>query len=396
MPPLSDLQIKRSKPEAKPYSVTDGFGLSLIVEPNGSKAWRFRYRFAGKPKMISLGTYPLVTLAEAREKRDEMRKLVAAGKNPSEVRKDNKRSLLLEQANTFEAIAREWYGRNVERWSDGYSKDMMSAFEKDIFPYIGHRPIRDIKPLELLEALSKMERRGATEKVRKVRQRCAEVWKYAIVTGRAEYNPAPDLSSALRPHKRDNYAHLSAEELPAFLHGVNGYRGSEVVKNALRLLIITGLRPGELRGAVWREIDMDKALWEIPPERMKMRRNHAVPLSKQALELLRRVQLISGGYEFVFPGRGVGDKPISEMTMNLLIRRIGYSGRATGHGFRHTMSTILHEQGFNTAWIETQLAHVDKNSIRGTYNHAQYLDGRRDMLQWYADYMDSLEHQSKD
>lgn len=391
MPPLSDLQIRRAKPDTKQYSITDGFGLSLIVEPNGSKAWRFRYRFAGKAKMLSLGTYPLVTLAEARERRDEMRKLVANGQNPSEVRKDSKRSLLLEQANTFEAIAREWYGRNVERWSEGYSKDMMSAFEKDVFPYIGHRPIKDIKPLKLLEVLSKMERRGATEKVRKVRQRCAEVWKYAIVTGRAEYNPAPDLSSALQPHKRDNYAHLKSDELPAFLYGVNGYRGSEVVKLALRLLIITGLRPGELRGGLWSEIDMDNAIWEIPPERMKMRRGHMVPLSRQALEILHRVHPISGRGELVFPGRGRGDKPISEMTMNLLIRRIGYSGRATGHGFRHTMSTILHEQGFNSSWIELQLAHVDKNSIRGTYNHAQYLEGRREMLQWYADYIDSQE-----
>lgn len=391
MPPLSDLQIRRAKPSDKTYSMADGFGLSLIIEPTGSKAWRFRYRFAGKAKMISLGTYPLISLAEAREKRDEMRKFVAAGQNPSDVRKESKRALLMEQANTFEAIAREWHGRNTERWSESYSKDMMNSFEKDIFPYLGHRPIKDIKPLELLDALSRIERRGATEKVRKVRQRCAEVWKYAIVTGRAEYNPAPDLSSALQPHKRTNYAHLKASELPEFLHGVDGYRGSEIAKFALRLLIITGLRPGELRGGLWSEIDMDNAVWEIPPERMKMRRGHIVPLPKQALELLRRIHPISGRGKLIFPGRGKGDKSISEMTMNLLIYRIGYRGRATGHGFRHTMSTILHEQGFSSAWIELQLAHADKNSIRGTYNHAQYLDGRREMMQWYADYMDSLE-----
>lgn len=391
MPPLSDLQIRRAKPEAKTYSITDGFGLSLIVEPSGSKAWRFRYRFAGKAKMISLGTYPLTSLAEAREKRDEMRKLVMAGQNPSDVRKENKRALLLEQSNTFEAIAREWHARNAERWSAGYSKDMMNSFEKDIFPYIGHRPIKDIKPLELLDALSRIERRGATEKVRKVRQRCAEVWKYAIITGRAEYNPAPDLSSALQPHKSSNYAHLKASELPEFLHCVDGYRGSEIAKFALRLLVMTGLRPGELRGGLWSEIDMDNALWEIPPERMKMRRGHIVPLPKQALEILHRVHPISGKGKLIFPGRVGSDKSISEMTMNLLIYRIGYRGRATGHGFRHTMSTILHEQGFNTAWIELQLAHIDKNRIRGTYNHAQYLDGRREMLQWYADYMDTME-----
>ncbi|EMF5938456.1 TPA: tyrosine-type recombinase/integrase [Enterobacter hormaechei] len=390
--PLTDLEIRRSKPREKPYTLNDGSGLSLLIEPNGSKGWRFRYRFDGKPKMLSLGTYPLVSLTDARQKRDEAKKLVVSGINPSDVRKRDKQERQNEIGNTFEAIAREWYEKRTDRWSAGYAEEMMKTFETDVFPFIGGRPIAEIKPMELMGVLSRLDERGATEKLRKVRQRCGEVWRYAIVTGRAEYNPAPDLVSAFVPHKKEHYAFLKHEELPEFFRTLNTYSGSIVVKLAMRLQVLTGLRPGELRQGEWAEIDFEKRLWEVPPSRMKKRRPHCVPLSAQAIAILEQLKPITGHYQFIFPGRIHHSKPMSEMAMNVLIRRIGYAGRVTGHGFRHTMSTILHEQGYNTAWIETQLAHVDKNSIRGTYNHAQYLDGRREMLQWYADYMDVLEH----
>ncbi|EAQ2807260.1 DUF4102 domain-containing protein [Salmonella enterica] len=390
--PLTDLEIRRSKPREKPYTLNDGSGLSLLIEPNGSKGWRFRYRFDGKPKMLSLGTYPLVSLTDARQKRDEAKKLVASGINPSDVRKRDKQERQNEIGNTFEAIAREWYEKRTDRWSAGYAEEMMKTFETDVFPFIGGRPIAEIKPMELMGVLSRLDERGATEKLRKVRQLCGEVWRYAIVTGRAEYNPAPDLVSAFVPHKKEHYAFLKHEELPEFFRTLNTYSGSIVVKLAMRLQVLTGLRPGELRQGEWAEIDFEKRLWEVPPSRMKKRRPHCVPLSAQAIAILEQLKPITGHYQFIFPGRIHHSKPMSEMAMNVLIRRIGYAGRVTGHGFRHTMSTILHEQGYNTAWIETQLAHVDKNSIRGTYNHAQYLDGRREMLQWYADYMDVLEH----
>lgn len=390
--PLTDLEIRRSKPREKPYTLNDGSGLSLLIEPNGSKGWRFRYRFDGKPKMLSLGTYPLVSLTDARQKRDEAKKLVASGINPSDVRKRDKQERQNEIGNTFEAIAREWYEKRTDRWSAGYAEEMMKTFETDVFPFIGGRPIAEIKPMELMGVLSRLDERGATEKLRKVRQRCGEVWRYAIVTGRAEYNPAPDLVSAFVPHKKEHYAFLKHEELPEFFRTLNTYSGSIVVKLAMRLQVLTGLRPGELRQGEWAEIDFEKRLWEVPPSRMKKRRPHCVPLSAQAIAILEQLKPITGHYQFIFPGRIHHSKPMSEMAMNVLIRRIGYAGRVTGHGFRDTMSTILHEQGYNTAWIETQLAHVDKNSIRGTYNHAQYLDGRREMLQWYADYMDVLEH----
>lgn len=388
--PLTDVEIRRSKPKEKSYTLNDGNGLS--IEQNGAKGWRLRYRFAGKAKMLSLGTYPSVSLADARAKRDEAKKLIAGGINPSDVRKAQKQELANRHENTFEGIAREWYEKRFDRWSASYAEEMIETFEKDVFPLIGSRPIAEIKPMELMAVLSRLNDRGATEKLRKVRQRCGEVWRYAIVTGRAEYNPAPDLVSAFAPHKKTHYAFLKVDEIPAFCKALNTYTGSFLVKMAMRLQMITGVRPGELRKAEWSEINFDNRTWEIPAEKMKMRRPHIVPLSQQVMNILEQLQPISGQGQFVFPGRIKSSQPMSEMALNVLIRRVGYAGRVTGHGFRHTMSTILHEQGYNTAWIETQLAHVDKNSIRGTYNHAQYIDGRREMLQWYADYMDALEN----
>ncbi|PHM61157.1 tyrosine-type recombinase/integrase [Xenorhabdus ishibashii] len=388
---LTARQVETVKPQDKDFKLSDGGGLYLLVKITGSKYWRLKYRIAGKEKLLAIGTFPLITLAEARRKRDEAKKLIAEGIDPNQDKKQKKLAAQGEISNTFESIAREWYEGRKDRWSVGYREDMMDAFEKDVFPYIGHRPIAEIKPLELLDLLSIMEKRGVTDKLKKVRQRCGEVWTYAIITGRAEYNPAPDLASAFIPHQREHYAHLSVDELPEFLRSIDKYMGSQIVRTALRMLILTGVRPGELRKAEWSEINLDKAVWTIPAEKMKMRRTHVVPLSEQVIDLLKQIQPISGSYQYVFPSRTDYRKHISDMAINTMIRRMGYSGRATGHGFRHTMSTILHDQDFNTAWVEKQLAHVDKNSIRGTYNHAQYLDGRREMLQWYADYMEMLE-----
>ncbi|MER2474247.1 tyrosine-type recombinase/integrase [Photorhabdus laumondii] len=388
---LTARQVETVKPQDKDFKLSDGGGLYLLVKTTGSKYWRLKYRIAGKEKLLAIGTFPLITLAEARRKRDEAKKLIADGIDPNQDKKQKKLAAQGEISNTFESIAREWYEGRKDRWSVGYREDMMDAFEKDVFPYIGHRPIAEIKPLELLDLLSIMEKRGVTDKLKKVRQRCGEVWTYAIITGRAEYNPAPDLASAFIPHQREHYAHLSVDELPEFLRSIDKYMGSQIVRTALRMLILTGVRPGELRKAEWSEIDLDKAVWTIPAEKMKMRRTHVVPLSEQVIDLLKQIQSISGSYQYVFPSRTDYRKHLSDMAINTMIRRMGYSGRATGHGFRHTMSTILHDQDFNTAWVEKQLAHVDKNSIRATYNHAQYLDGRREMLQWYADYMEMLE-----
>ncbi|MEI7154852.1 integrase arm-type DNA-binding domain-containing protein [Pectobacterium carotovorum] len=389
---LNARQVETAKPKDKPYKMADGGGLYLLVKTNGSRYWRLKYRIDGKEKLLALGVYPDVSLADARAKRDEARKGIAGGIDPLEVKKEQKIEREAQVKNTFQEIALEWHSMKVKKWSAGYASDILEAFNKDVFPFIGQRPIADIKPLELLNVLKKMEDRGATEKAKKVRQRCGEVFRYAIVTGRAEYNPAPDLTSAMQGHESTHYPFLTIEELPAFFKALAGYSGSELVVLAARLMIITGVRTGELRGALWSEIDTDKALWEISAERMKMRRPHIIPLSTQALAIIEQIRAMTGNFLLLFPGRNDPGKTMSEASINQVFKRIGYTGRVTGHGFRHTMSTVLHEQGYNTAWIETQLAHVDKNAIRGTYNHAQYLDGRREMLQWYADYMDSLEN----
>ncbi|EMH1504900.1 integrase [Proteus mirabilis] len=387
---LTARQVETAKPKEKSYKLFDGGGLYLEVTAKGSRYWRMKYRFGGKEKRLAFGVFPTVTLAEAREMRNQTKKVLAAGGDPGEVKKEEKAIQKLSTGNTFEAIAREWHTSKADRWSLRYRDEIIDTFEKDIFPYIGKRPIAEIKPLELLETLRKMEKRGALEKMRKVRQRCGEVYRYAIITGRAEYNPAPDLATALTPPKKQHFPFLTAEELPYFLKDLAGYTGSVITKTATKIILLTAVRTQELRFARWQDIDLEKGIWEIPAEVMKMKRPHVVPLSKQVIELFNSLKPLSGHYELVFIGRNDHRKPISKESVNQVIELLGYKGRLTGHGFRHTMSTILHEKGYNSAWIETQLAHIDKNAIRGTYNHAQYMDGRREMMQWYADYMDEL------
>ena len=387
---LNARQVDAAKPREKAYKLADGAGLYLEVVPSGSRYWRMKYRFNGKEKRMAFGVYPTVSLAQARALRDEAKKKLAEGIDPSFAKKEEKLVRDVQLNNTFQAVALEWHGTKVSRWSEGYASDIMEAFNKDIFPYIGQQPVNEIKPLVLLNVLRRMESRGATEKAKKVRQRCSEVFRYAIVTGRAEYNPAADLTSAMSGHESKHYPFLTVEELPDFFKALSGYTGSPLVVLAARLLILTGVRTGELRGALWSEFDLEKAVWEIPAARMKMKRPHLVPLSTQALEILQQLKVMSGQYPLVFPGRNDPRKTMSEARINQVFKRIGYTGKVTGHGFRHTMSTILHEEGFNTAWIETQLAHVDKNAIRGTYNHALYLEGRKEMMQWYADYIKCL------
>lgn len=388
---LNARQVDAAKPKEKAYKLADGAGLYLEVVPSGSRYWRMKYRFNGKEKRMAFGVYPAVSLAQARALRDEAKKKLAEGIDPSFAKKEEKLVRDVRLHNTFQAVALEWHGTKVSRWSEGYASDIIEAFNKDIFPYIGQQPVNEIKPLVLLNVLRRMESRGATEKAKKVRQRCSEVFRYDIVTGRAEYNPAADLTSAMSGHESKHYPFLTVEELPDFFKALSGYTGSPLIVLAARLLILTGVRTGELRGAFWSEFDLEKAVWEIPAERMKMKRPHLVLLSTQALEIVQQLKVMSGQYPLVFPGRNDPRKTMSEASINQVFKRIGYTGKVTGHGFRHTMSTILHEEGFNTAWIETQLAHVDKNAIRGTYNHALYLEGRKEMMQWYGDYVDSCE-----
>lgn len=389
---LTARQVDTSKAKDKPYKLSDGGGLYLLVNPNGARYWRLKYRVAGKEKSLALGVYPEVSLADARQKRAEAKKVLAAGGDPGQEKQEKKHARAMAVSNSFERLALEWHEHKSMNWSAGYASDILEYLRKDIFPYIGSRSITDIKPVDMLAVLRKMEQRGILDKLKKTRQACRQIFTYAVITGRAEHNPVVDLASTLKAPKQKHFPHLSVEQIPDFLRALNDYSGSVVTRNATRLLMLTGLRTIELRASEWVDIDFDKGIWNIPAERMKMRRPHLVPISTQVRELLEEIHQLTWRGKYIFPGRNDAGKPMSEASINQVIKRIGYDGKATGHGFRHTMSTILHEQGYNTAWIETQLAHVDKNSIRGTYNHAQYLDGRREMLQWYADYMQALEN----
>ena len=389
---LTARQVDTSRPKDKPYKLSDGGGLYLLGNPNGSRYWRLKYRIAGKEKLLALGVYPDITLAEARQKRADAKKVLAAGGDPGQEKQEEKQAKEQAVANSFERLAMEWHAHKSTSWSEGYAEHLLMYLKKDIFPFIGQKAITDIGQVEMLNVLRKMEQRGVLDKLKKTRQACRQIFTYAIITGRAEHNPVSDLAGALKSPKQQHYPHLLVDQIPDFLRALSEYSGSTITRNATQLLMLTGLRTIELRASEWVDIDFDKGVWNIPAERMKMRRPHLVPLSSQVRELLEEIHQLTGRGKYVFPGRNDAGKPMSEASINQVIKRIGYDGKATGHGFRHTMSTILHEQGYNTAWIETQLAHVDKNSIRGTYNHAQYLDGRREMLQWYADYMAALEN----
>ncbi|EHE9159625.1 TPA: tyrosine-type recombinase/integrase [Salmonella enterica] len=387
---LTARQISTAKPTEKPYKLSDGGGLYLLVNPNGSRYWRMKYRYAGKEKLLSIGVYPDVTLAEARDKRTQAKRILAAGDDPSEVKQAEREAKNLAVNNSFELLALEWHEHKKPNWSSGYADDILEYLRKDIFPYIGKKAITDIKPMTMLSVLKKMEDRGVLDKLKKTRQACRQIFTYAIITGRAEFNPVTDLAGALKTPKQQHFPHLMPTQIGPFIHAVNTYSGSKVTRIATLLLMYTSVRTIELRASEWTEFDLDNDLWQIPKERMKMRRPHLVPLSRQVKSHLLELKKITGWGKYVFPGRNDAHKPMSEASINQVIKRIGFAGKVTGHGFRHTMSTILHEKGFNSAWIEAQLAHADRNTIRGTYNHAQYLDGRRDMLQWYADYLDEL------
>ncbi len=387
---LKDIALRNAKRAEKPYRLFDGDGLYLEVMPNGGKYWRLKYRYAGKEKRLSFGVYPEISLADARERRMEARKVLAAGSDPGEVKKEAKRTLLLNAENNFEAVAREWIENQRHKWTPRYADFMVRRLEKDIFPKLGTRPVKDITAPELLTVLRIIEKRGALEIAHRAMKACGQIFMYAIATCRAERNPAADLQGALKTSIKKNFAHLKEIDLPEFLQKLEGYDGTFQTKLAVKLLLLTFVRTTELRAAEWTEIDLERAEWRIPAARMKMRRAHTVPLPTQAVEILAELKRLNGQWKYVFPNP---NKPIQHMSENAVlyaIYRMGYHSRATGHGFRHTASTILNERGFNYDHIERQLAHVEGNKVRGAYNHAEYLPQRREMMQWWADYLDAV------
>jgi integrase len=389
---LSTAKIQNATAQKKTVRLFDGRGLYLEIAPTGSRWWRFKYRFAGMEKRISLGVYPDVGLKKARNRRDEMRKLVADGIDPSAARKQQKLMALDATANTFEAVAREWFEKHSANWEASYSVKLLARLEANVFPWLGDRPIRDIKPPELLSVLRRVESRGVLETAHRLMNYCGNIYRYAVATGRAERDISSDLRGALPPSTPQHHASVTDPEgVAALLRAIDGYRGSNVTRYALQLAPLVFVRPGELRKAEWNEVDFEAGEWRIPAERMKMKTKHIVPLSSQAVAILRTLQPLTGKGHYVFPGARSRERCMSENTVNGALRRLGWSGsEMTGHGFRSMASTLLNEQGWNRDAIERQLAHTERNSIRAAYNYAEHLPERRRMMQAWSDYLDGL------
>ena len=388
--PLTVRQIESAKPADRDYKLSDGQGLYLLVKKSGARYWNLKYRFASKEKKLVIGVYPDISLAQARQKRDEARKLLTEGKDPSYEKQARKHELRERIACTFCTLAEELFTHMARRWTVGYLADQRARFENHINPSLGNRPVADIRPLEILNALRVIERNGKLEALRKTRQLCSQIFDYAIATGRATINPASTLNSVVLHPEQQQRRMLSEEQLGAFMYQMKV--SGNFMSLVTQILVLTAVRTGELRLATWDEIDFTNALWVIPKERMKMRRPHVVPLSHQVQMLLKDIKTITAprNSDLVVPGVYRNNQPRSRGCINEFLQQVGWHALTTAHGFRHTFSTILHDHDFSSAWIELQLAHVDKNVMRGTYNHAQYLDGRREMMQWYADYIDSL------
>lgn len=383
---LAAISVKQAKPKEKPYKLSDGGGMFLLVNPNGSRYWRLKYRINGKEKSLSLGVYPNVSIAEAREKVLKAKKTLEQGIDPGIEKKQKKAAKL---NNTFTPIAKEWFKKESGRWSTNHAERVWWTIEADALPYLGDMLINDIKTRDVLHVVKMIEDRGALDVASRVKQRISSVFRYAIQTGYIEFNPVDALKDVIRTRKVQHRKSLKLEQLPVFLNALDDYPGYVLTRYALQMIAYTFVRPGELRHAEWKDIDLDKAIWRIPAEKMKMNEEHIAPLSKQVIELLTNIQVLSGSYDLVFPGSHNYRKPMSENTLTYAIRkRLGFD--ATAHGFRTTASTILNESGFRVDVIERQLAHGERNKVRAAYNRSQYLAERTDMMQWYSDYLDGL------
>lgn len=390
--PLTDAKIKGAKPKEKTYTLIDGDGLYLEINPQGRKWWRFRYQKDGRRNRLSLGVYPHISLKDARLERDRLKRLVAKGVDPSLQRKEDKRKAGASEA--YEAIAREWFGKQVESgWSERHAKTTLERMEKNIFPFIGKRPISDLGVEDMLGVAQRCERRGAVETARRIRQIMSQVFRYAIAAGRAERDPAADIKGAIPPARKVKH-HASITDpnkIKSLLQAMDAFDGTFVVHCALRLAPLLFVRPGELRQAEWDEIDLEQGEWRIPAEKMKGGSVHIVPLSEQAAGILRELFQVTGPVGYLFPSIRTPARPMSENTINVALRRLGYDKtEMTGHGFRSMASTLLNEHGWNKDAIERQLAHTPKDKVRASYNYAEHLPERKQMMQQWADYLDSL------
>ena len=388
---LTDTAIRTAKPKPKPYKLADGHGLYLEVAPSGGKWWRLKYRLAGKEKRLSLGVYPAVGLKEARARAAAAKEQLARGLDPSAERKAE-RAEVEATLNTFERVARDWFARQREGWTPRHAVTVLRRLEVHAFPELGQRPIAELGAPDFLAVLRQVEARGHIETARRVAQICGQVTRYARLSGIVQADAASGLSEALTTRQVRHFATITEPgEVGTLLRAIDDYQGEPSTCHALRILPYVFVRSSELRCAAWDELDLDACLWVIPAERMKMRRQHVVPLARQVVELFQSMRQFSGGGRLVFPGLASRTRPLSDVGLLNALRRMGYArGEMTVHGFRSLASTLLNERGYPPDWIEAQLAHAERNSVRNAYNRAQYLPERRRMMQEWADYLDSL------
>jgi integrase len=393
---LTDPKVRQAKPAEKPYKLFDGGGLFLLVQPGGSKLWRLKYRFGGKEKLLAIGSYDKgVSLKKAREARDRARDQLIEGIDPGASKKKEKHAEREQAENTFRAIALNWAETYGARWTESHRNRVVASLEKDAFSALGDLPIKGITPPMVLSVIRAVESRGALDVASRILQRTSAIFRYAIQTGRAIYNPAADMKGVLKTRKVEHRSTISRDELPDFLKKLDAYSGDLITKLALRLIILTFVRTGELRGARWEEFDVDQREWRIPPERMKMRSAHIVPLSPQALAVVEELRPLTGQFDLLFPSQRDPQRPISENTLLYALYRLGYHKLATVHGFRALASTILNETGFRPDVIERQLAHVERNKVRAAYHRSEYLEERRKMMDWWGTCIELMANEQK-
>ena len=401
----SNATIKSIKAGDPRQRVSDGEGLYLKLFVNGgSHGWRFDYSLDGRRNTLSLGTYPATTLSDARRQAEEARRLIRSGRDPSDLRKAAREKVVarreaasraaagLPPLDSFEAIAREWYAKHAPSWADTHAEKILRRLERDVFPWIGSKPIGSIRPADLLSLFKRVEERGALETTHRVQQNCGQVFRYAVATARADSDPSRDLRGALPPWKPQHYPTITdPRAIGRLLRDIAAYDGGFVTKCAMKLSPLLFVRPGELRRAEWSEVNLEAAEWRIPASKMKARVLHIVPLATQAVEILQELKPLTERSAWVFPGVRTNGEPMSENTVNAALRRLGYDRTMlTAHGFRGMASTMLHESGWPTDVIERQLSHCERNSVKAAYNHAEHLPARRQMMQAWADYLDSL------
>jgi len=388
---LTHTKVKNAKPREKQYKLTDGLGMHLLVKPNGSKLWRLEYTLNSKRNTHAIGSYPSITLKDARIRLAEAKALIAHGIDPNIHRKTQKED---SEKDSFEAVANEWHSKKSITWSKSHSIRTYKRLENDVFPWIGSQNIGEIKASELLKVLQRVESRGAIETAHRIQQICGQIFRYAIATDRAEQDPSSALKGALTPTKeRHHPSIIDPVKIGGLLRAIDGYSGYPATKCALQMAPLVFVRPGELRHAEWSEFDFNAKEWRIPAEKMKMKSPHIIPLSEQVISILSEIQPRTGSGKYVFPSTTTLSRPMSENTINGALRRLGYTkDEMTGHGFRSIASTRLNEMGWNRDAIERQLAHAERNEIRAAYNYAQHLPERRKMMQGWADYLDKLKN----